>query len=116
MTKLTFSTTRPLTEGRVVEYIQQAKDALGLEKLTLTPVTDNPDISFGAGGKVELPLPSDVTYEQVYTALRTLTRLNQPWDKTLFFDIETHNAGKKRWDMPRNEFVRLIQYSWGDKV
>ena len=113
MTKLTFSTTRSLNEGRVVEFIQQAKDALGLEKLTLTPVTDNPDISFGVGGRVELPLPSDVTYEHVYTALQSLTQrpisLN---GKVLFVDVETHGA-EKLWKMPKREFFRLGQYGWG---
>lgn len=33
-------------------------------------------------------------------------------EKTLFLDIESHNAGKE-WDMSRKEFVRLIQYGWG---
>lgn len=33
-------------------------------------------------------------------------------EKTLFLDIESHNAGKQ-WDMERGEFVRLIQYGWG---
>lgn len=33
-------------------------------------------------------------------------------EKTLFLDIESHNA-EKVWDMPRDEFVRLVQWGWG---
>lgn len=33
-------------------------------------------------------------------------------ERTLFLDIETHNAGRE-YEMPRNEFVRLGQYAWG---
>lgn len=32
--------------------------------------------------------------------------------KVLYFDIESHNAGKQ-WDMDKYEFVRLCQYAWG---
>lgn len=34
--------------------------------------------------------------------------------KVLFFDIESHNAGKQ-WNMEPREFFRLGQYSWGRK-
>ena len=33
--------------------------------------------------------------------------------RTLFLDIETHNA-EKRWDMPLHDFFRLGQYAWGE--
>lgn len=33
-------------------------------------------------------------------------------EKTLFLDIETHNAGRE-YDMPLAEFFRLGQYAWG---
>ena len=34
-------------------------------------------------------------------------------DDILFLDIETHGS-ELRWDMPREEFVRLCQYAWGE--
>lgn len=33
-------------------------------------------------------------------------------EKTLFLDIESFNA-ERMWDMPRDEFVRLVQWGWG---
>lgn len=33
--------------------------------------------------------------------------------KYLYFDIESHNAGKE-YDMPTEEFIRLVQYAWDD--
>lgn len=33
-------------------------------------------------------------------------------DDALFFDLETHNAGKQ-WGMEPRAFVRLMQYAWG---
>lgn len=33
-------------------------------------------------------------------------------DDVLFFDLETHNAGRQ-WDMTPREFFRLGQYAWG---
>lgn len=34
-------------------------------------------------------------------------------DDILFLDIETHGS-ELRWDMPREQFVRLCQYAWGE--
>lgn len=34
-------------------------------------------------------------------------------EKILWLDIETHSA-KKRWDMDRYEYIRLLQYAWND--
>ena len=45
--------------------------------------------------------------------LRERNELPDMPEDILFLDIETHNA-EKRWDMPRGEFVRLVQYAWGD--
>lgn len=45
--------------------------------------------------------------------LRERGELPEIPDDVLFLDIETHNA-EKRWDMPREDFVRLVQYAWGE--
>ena len=39
--------------------------------------------------------------------------MNLSSKKYLIFDAETHNGGRE-WSMPAEEFVRVMQYAWGD--
>jgi DNA polymerase-1 len=77
------------------------------------------DIGFG----VDVPGVRTLSPEQMKTypfperyVTQALHRVNGAWPelpaKTLFLDIETHNAGKE-YSMPTEEFFRLGQYAWG---
>lgn len=60
------------------------------------------------------PNPESYVLSAMHTALNSQPRVPEGYDpdKTLFFDIESHNAGKQ-WDMPIEKFVRLVQFGWG---
>lgn len=69
----------------------------------------------------ESPLPSADLLDSVPNAeafvVAALKRMSGKMpkfdDDILFLDIETHGS-ELRWDMPREEFVRLCQYAWGE--
>lgn len=104
--EITYWSNDPLS-SKVIDWFRKEKARHALTSLTLTPTMNNPLVSFGRGGSHVLPPMRYVTEADVADLFKTLFE-----SKVLFFDIETHNAELKH-NLPRDEFVRLVQWAWG---
>lgn len=121
------------TPSRVLRFASQnnslprpAQNALKTARQAVWPLTpvrfvlDNeaPELGFGVPAAVQTLSPAQlITFPAAVEFLTAaLHRVKGTWptipEKTLFLDIESHNAGRE-YDMPLREFFRLGQYGWG---
>ena len=118
MLDLPFRTTSAITTP-VADVVRRAKHAVwGTNPVHLNQRDDDAILGFGTDAPVRTLSPSQIitfpaALEMVTAALHRVkgTYPDIP-AKTLFLDIETHNAGRE-YDMPLHEFFRLGQYAWG---
>ena len=118
MLDLPFRTTSAITTP-VADVVRRAKHAVwGTNPVHLNQRDDDAILGFGTDAPVRTLSPSQIitfpaALEMVTAALHRVkgTYPDIP-AKTLFLDIETHNAGRE-YDMPLEDFFRLGQYAWG---
>ena len=118
MLDLPFRTTSAITTP-VADVVRRAKHAVwGTNPVHLNQRDDDAILGFGTDAPVRTLSPSQIitfpaALEMVTAALHRVkgTYPDIP-AKTLFLDIETHNAGRE-YDMPLEDFFRLGQYGWG---
>lgn len=118
MLDLPFRTTSAITTP-VADVVRRAKHAVwGTNPVHLNQRDDDAILGFGTDAPVRTLSPSQIitfpaALEMVTAALHRVkgTYPDIP-AKTLFLDIETHNAGRE-YDMPLDDFFRLGQYAWG---
>jgi DNA polymerase-1 len=114
MTELGYQTSSPLTfESKQV--LRKALDAV-YDDVVLFKKGD--DIGFGVDAGIRTLSPEQMlTYPFPERYIKqALWRVQGMWpelpERTLFLDIETHNAGQE-YDRETEDFFRLGQYAWG---
>lgn len=116
MTTIGFASAAPL-DGLTKSVLKEAvREVYGDEPVSFTRGTD---LGFGVPARVRTLSPAQISEfpnPQAYLteALRRLSPLkDDPRDSSmLYLDIESGSIDD-RWNVPREKYVRLMQYGWG---